>query len=120
MPVATIIAGIISAGAGIAGGVLNAKAQREANATNAGIDAQTRRDNLRQNAVTNKQNAESLALSKNQQEFSQNEAKLDRRERLSKLTREQLQHAADNFTQILNENNVLTQNRMAPLIAGGK
>ena len=99
---------------------MNAKAQKEANAANSADAALNRNDTLRQNAITNKANAKVLALNEQQQGFNQTEARLNRKERLDKTTRDQLQHAADNFTQILNDQNVLTQNRMSPIMSRGK
>jgi hypothetical protein len=120
MPVATIIAGIIAASTAIAGGVMNAKAQREANETNLGLSEQSRQDNLKQIAIANKQNATATALNQRQQSFVEKEAALNRGERTEQKTYDRLQNAANIYTKILNEQTVLRNNNMAPLISGGK
>ncbi len=123
MPIATIIGAIVAAGAGITGGILQNRATEKTNKENFELSEIARSDTLSQQAVQNQQQQQSfglqqqqLGLNSRQHTFAEKESALNRKERNEERGYNRLQHAADRFSEYLNNKQVLTKNRLSPLM----
>jgi C-terminal processing protease CtpA/Prc len=126
MPIATIIGAIIAAGATVAGGVMGVRATERANEKNLELAEQDRqdalqkwRDTLKEQARNRELQQQQLGMSRRQLDLTEREYDLNRKERMEEKGYNRLQHAADQYTQYLNNKQVLVKNRLSPLMRSG-
>lgn len=120
MGIALIISAIIAAGTTVVAGVAQNQQAKKANKEGLKLAGIQREDTLAQQKTQEELNREQLAISRKAQEMQDREAKLSREERTEERGYNRLQNAANRYSQFLNEQNALVQNRMAPIIGKGK